>query len=154
MEWLFVYGTLRKGFSNHHLLGIENQVEWNGDKDSVFGRLYIDDKSGLPYLYPGNDCVIGEVYKIDDLKYLAIKRMELDAGYIEKLVTTRGGYQVNCFFAADDSHRIGKSITDFAAVHTPVFEKNESTIDESTLYVAPNLEGITWDRITIRRDEE
>ena len=57
--FLFVYGTLKRGQVNHHLL--------NGDfvsKAKIFGfDLY--DIGSFPGIYPGSEEVEGEIYRVN-----------------------------------------------------------------------------------------
>jgi gamma-glutamylcyclotransferase (GGCT)/AIG2-like uncharacterized protein YtfP len=74
---LFVYGTLKSRGFNNSWLGQEGEfigTAW------VYGELY---KRGLPYLIKGKDKIKGEVYDVPNDVYMAISRMEYNAGYYE-----------------------------------------------------------------------
>ncbi len=59
---VFVYGTLRKGESNHHLLESSEYLGHYETEDDY--TLY--DVGPYPALVPGSKAISGEVYLIDD----------------------------------------------------------------------------------------
>lgn len=71
--YVFVYGTLRQGCSNHHLL---KNAEYIGEaKTAENYALYVDD---YPYLYKGHPlCHIrGEVYGVDAQGFSRLDALE------------------------------------------------------------------------------
>ncbi|MFM2591065.1 gamma-glutamylcyclotransferase [Vibrio sp. TBV020] len=59
---VFVYGTLRHGECNHHLL---SQSQWLGNHTTPpFYSLY--DLGAYPAVIEGHSAIIGEVYLVDD----------------------------------------------------------------------------------------
>jgi len=83
----FVYGTLKRGYGNHHWL---NGIDYSTGKvyDSQFlgtGKVNAELQLGyLPYLYRKDGEAIGEVYLIPEPIYNHIKNMECGAGYYEE----------------------------------------------------------------------
>lgn len=69
---VFVYGTLKKGYHNHHHLGTSSFLG-----EAVTQNTYTLTDCGFPYLIPDSDGlpVVGEVYLVDDPAVL----MSLDA---------------------------------------------------------------------------
>lgn len=71
--YLFVYGTLKRGFSNNHLL---NQAEFLGAAKTL-GKysLWV---SGIPYVFKGEavSYIHGELYHVDNLTLKIIDRLE------------------------------------------------------------------------------
>lgn len=66
MEKLFVYGTLKKGYHNHHVLG--NNAKFIGEATVNRVRLY--GGPGFPYaIYTGvgSHHITGELYEVPDL---------------------------------------------------------------------------------------
>lgn len=70
---LFVYGTLKKGFSNHHFL---KDAEYIGNS-ALYGARMLN-LGAFPGVVDGNDDekVEGEVYRIDDKTLESIDRLE------------------------------------------------------------------------------
>lgn len=69
--YVFVYGTLKKGYRNAHLLETAEFICAAQTTDSVYRMLVFPSKAGGEYTYPAvfNDGVgniTGEVYKITD----------------------------------------------------------------------------------------
>jgi gamma-glutamylaminecyclotransferase len=60
---LFVYGTLKKGYPNHHLLQESRFID-----EAVTKKKYALYNSGIPFLikYESISYIHGEVYEIDD----------------------------------------------------------------------------------------
>lgn len=72
----FVYGTLKTNEYNNALISTSQFL----GKAWVYGELY---QVYLPYLFKGNDKVIGEVYEIPKNVYDMIVQMENNAEYYE-----------------------------------------------------------------------
>jgi gamma-glutamylcyclotransferase (GGCT)/AIG2-like uncharacterized protein YtfP len=79
---IFVYGTLRKGHGNHHLL---KDAHWYGvGRTEEQYALYL--VSGYPYVngkesrYP----IIGELYGVDDATLATLDRLEGHPRYYER----------------------------------------------------------------------
>ena len=69
-DLVFVYGTLKKGYGNHHLL---KNAEFVGDA-TVKGTLYVE---GLPmYRSEGDGVVHGELYQVDNVTLGALDMLE------------------------------------------------------------------------------
>ena len=82
---IFVYGTLRNGHSNHHLLK-EAYCHGIGGTEASYAMYLI---SGYPYVtssearYP----IIGELYAVDDDTLQTLDRMEGHPRYYERRET-------------------------------------------------------------------
>ena len=72
-HYLFTYGTLKRGFSNNHLL---NQAEFLGAAKTL--EKYSLWVSGIPYVFKGESvaCIHGELYRVDELTLKIIDRLE------------------------------------------------------------------------------
>ena len=70
---LFVYGTLKKGFSNHHLL---YWAEFAGAAKTL--EKYSLYESGIPFVFKSESVshIYGELYKVDELTLKIIDRLE------------------------------------------------------------------------------
>lgn len=67
-SYVFVYGTLKRGFHNHHLLRSSSLLGEAMTQDSylMFGR-------GVPYIMPGGYYpVAGEVYAVEDEEVMSL----------------------------------------------------------------------------------
>lgn len=77
MHIVFVYGTLRKGESNHHVIDgatLLEECSWTS------GELY-DTGAGYPAMFESSDRVVyGEIYEVDDT-YLS--RIDVLEGFQE-----------------------------------------------------------------------
>jgi gamma-glutamylcyclotransferase (GGCT)/AIG2-like uncharacterized protein YtfP len=62
-HYVFVYGTLMRGFNNNHLLSSAEYIEKASTE-----KEYKLVASGIPFLteQPGNSYVLGELYRVDD----------------------------------------------------------------------------------------
>ena len=71
--YLFVYGTLMKGFSNHHLL--EGSEFAGAAKTLEKYSLY---ESGIPFVFKGEAVshIYGELYRVDELTLKIVDRLE------------------------------------------------------------------------------
>lgn len=83
---VFVYGTLRSGHSNHHLLK-DAYCYGTGSTEAGYAMYLI---SGYPYVtssearYP----IVGEMYAVDDDTLKTLDRMEGHPRYYERRETT------------------------------------------------------------------
>ena len=70
---IFVYGTLKKGFSNHYLL---EGSEWVGAAKTL--EKYSLYASGIPFVFKGEAVshIYGELYRVDELTLKIIDRLE------------------------------------------------------------------------------
>lgn len=92
---VFVYGTLKRGQSNHHLL---KDAEYLGD-DCIEGKLF--DLGGFPAAHwDGVDMIVGEKFEIKDQKTL--ERLDMLEGhpdfYNRRVVKTKTGQDVWTYF--------------------------------------------------------
>ncbi len=56
---VFVYGTLKKGFHNHHLL------EGHEGKDAIALGIELYEGPGIPFAKEGDGKIMGELYEVD-----------------------------------------------------------------------------------------
>ena len=94
-EMLFVYGSLKKGFDNHHLLSKHAKRIGKAITVSKFG-MFEDSFGNYPYLIPGSQMRIhGELYEIQRKELLEkLDRFEGYPDYYERkkiLVKTHRG---------------------------------------------------------------
>lgn len=69
---VFVYGSLKRGGSNHGLL---READFEGTLE-VEGLEMWDTGRGFPACVPGDGVVEGEVYRVDDATLAAVDRLE------------------------------------------------------------------------------
>lgn len=69
---VFVYGSLKRGGSNHHLLA---GASFEGEA-AVEGLEMWDTGRGFPACAPGDGTVEGEVYRVDEATLAAVDRLE------------------------------------------------------------------------------
>ena len=71
--YLFVYGTLMKGFSNHYLL---EGAEWVETAKTL--EKYSLYESGIPFVFKGEEVshIYGELYRVDELTLKIVDRLE------------------------------------------------------------------------------
>ena len=92
-KYLFVYGTLKRGFSNDYAQVLHNNSTFIGEA-SVKGRLYfLDNYPGLILDESGYE-IFGEVFRVDSNVAEVLELMDeyegVDEGYyIKKSVTVR-----------------------------------------------------------------
>lgn len=70
-SWLFVYGTLKRGHGNHHVLGAARFIQ----QDEAPGRMYA---SGIPFVLEpgGTETVHGELFAIEPEDLARVDRLE------------------------------------------------------------------------------
>lgn len=75
MNKIFVYGTLKRGYSNHHLLEGQQLV---GEYYSFSQSFKMIDLNGFPGVIQSNDgaYVTGEIYQVDDVTFSNLDRLE------------------------------------------------------------------------------
>ena len=69
---LFVYGTLRRGECNHHLL---EHAQLLGNHETL-PEYTLYDLGAYPAVIEGHSSILGEVYLIDDTTLKAVDRLE------------------------------------------------------------------------------
>ncbi|MBM7702262.1 gamma-glutamylcyclotransferase [Metabacillus iocasae] len=107
-HYVFVYGTLRKGESNHDLLKDAHLV---AEQAYTQGALY-DSGRGYPAMTTGDGVVYGELYEVNDLELKALDQLE---GY-------KAGSPTN------EYERIIQSIkTDVSTIEAIVYVVNEAS---------------------------
>ncbi len=104
-----VYGTLKMGKYWHALIADQRFIK----KDSVKGRLYIDDRK-LPVFTDGNKDIPVEVYEVSKEKFEMLTGFEENAGY--KTVTTKTKSKQEVFlwqFSSKDVKDSWKEIAEY-----------------------------------------
>ncbi|WCP66793.1 gamma-glutamylcyclotransferase [Vibrio tubiashii] len=71
-QLVFVYGTLRQGQSNHHLLA---HSEWLG-KHATPPIYSLYDLGAYPAVVDGHSVIYGEVYRVDEQTLRQLDRLE------------------------------------------------------------------------------
>jgi len=106
-----VYGSLKKGFYNHYMLGEDKELR---GKSTVHGVMYLcgtyprlfhvakDDNHAFGTLLESQHEV--EVYSINDSAYERIRGMEIGARYTEETLLTDWG-EAKIYWADTDSFR-------------------------------------------------
>jgi gamma-glutamylcyclotransferase (GGCT)/AIG2-like uncharacterized protein YtfP len=81
--YVFVYGTLMRGFSNNHLMMSAEYVERASTEEE-----YKLVAAGIPFLVdePGNSYVLGELYKVDENTLGMLDELEGHPGWYERRV--------------------------------------------------------------------
>lgn len=97
---LFVYGTLRRGYGNHGLMG-DAPCLGRARTKGLFALF----SHGIPYLsrQPRTTRVTGEVYVVDDLRLARIDRLEAHPHWyvreeIEVVLENGRGMTAWCYF--------------------------------------------------------
>lgn len=94
---LFVYGTLKKGKGNHHMI---DDCPFVGTAE-VRGRLYV---SGLPYMEPtastdDQHWVKGEVYEVNKIQLSRLDKFEGHPDWYRRRTTvTKAGEKVYAYY--------------------------------------------------------
>jgi gamma-glutamylcyclotransferase (GGCT)/AIG2-like uncharacterized protein YtfP len=81
---IFVYGTLRRGFHNHHLMSEAKHICDGRTTNNM--RLVVHRSHGIPFTWKdeGGKPLRGELYDIDEKHLMPIHSMEVSAGYEAK----------------------------------------------------------------------
>ena len=71
---VFVYGSLKKGFGNHHLL---EDAEYVGKAETVSNDYTMYNLGAFPGVKEGGTtCITGEVYRVTDAELVRLHRLE------------------------------------------------------------------------------
>lgn len=90
---LFVYGTLKRGRSNHAYMG-KHGAQFVNDA-VITGTLFQGPNGMLPYMVQGDGEVYGEVYEISDDALLFFDQFEGHPKWYKRIkTTTRDGEEV------------------------------------------------------------
>jgi len=74
MHTVFVYGSLKKGYGNHHLL---EDAEYVGNAETVSSNYTMYSLGAFPGVTEGGTtCITGEVYRVDDNELASLHRLE------------------------------------------------------------------------------
>lgn len=92
MGRIFVYGSLRKGHYNYNYLNFNSKTKYLGTVKLKNARLYnLGDYPCVVLTDDPTDIVVGEIYGFLDLELEDIvRRMEINAGFIEEIVVIDG----------------------------------------------------------------
>lgn len=107
---LLVYGTLKRGYSNHVILGDSELLGIT----TITSDLYLVDLGPFPAAIPGPDMynIIGEVYEIDDETLARCDRLEgYPYFYNRSRVETEFGEAWIYHFSSSDKHSPDEHIT-------------------------------------------
>jgi gamma-glutamylcyclotransferase (GGCT)/AIG2-like uncharacterized protein YtfP len=79
-----VYGSLREGGSNHHLLRLDSAPAVRHAMMKIPGRLYSlgDYCCAVPLAQGQNGEIVTEIYEIDDDIFESLEAMEREFGYV------------------------------------------------------------------------
>jgi len=107
MHTIAVYGSLKKGKHNHHL------IEGSKKIDDIFIKGTMYSLGSYPAMVVrGTNWYEAEVYEVSDEAYRSVKRMELGAGYKEVVVNGR------IIYYADES------LAEYCVNNAQLVEKN------------------------------
>jgi len=86
-HYVFVYGSLRRGFGNHRILDDSKYIgvaytrpEWK----MVDLGAYPGDLGAYPGVVPGKGRITGEIYEVDDDTFLRLDRLESHPSYYRR----------------------------------------------------------------------
>ena len=91
---LFVYGTLRRGFPNHHELA---GAEFSGEALTE-ARYAVVECEGYPALVSGEQAITGEVYLVGAALLARLDAFEGD-GYVRASVRLADGTSAEAYFS-------------------------------------------------------
>ena len=109
--YLFVYGTLKKGFCNSYLLnGQEFIKEASTDNDYKM----VDFKGMYPYLFneDGGFKIKGEIYKVSDNCLDELDRFEGAPDFYYRDTIVADGINCECYFI-NETYKRGECIDEF-----------------------------------------
>ena len=90
---IFVYGTLKQGFRNHHYLNKATFLY----QDTIQGQLYTIDDVDYPAYLTGKGTVHGEVYHIDDTTLAMLDRLEANGSLYQRELQITSHHQEEVF---------------------------------------------------------
>lgn len=73
MTKVFVYGSLKKGFGNHHVI---SKGEFISVDETLYNDWHMFNMGGFPGVVEGTKVVTGEVYEVDDEVMAGLDRLE------------------------------------------------------------------------------
>jgi len=112
MPLVFVYGTLKKGFCNHHVLGKNSKFV---STDTVPGALYFIGHRHYPYALPtlgwatpkpydSGERIHGEIYSVDTETVRELDYLEGHPHHYTRMeIYTDQGRHVHLYRASDDA---------------------------------------------------
>ncbi|MCD4807421.1 MAG: gamma-glutamylcyclotransferase [Methanococcoides sp.] len=106
MNFLFVYGTLKKGHKNHHLLDGASFVSENCTED----KFQMLDMGDFPSVVKENpvSSIVGELFSVDDSTLSAIDRFE-GKWFCREKVLLKDSCVAWMYFLSDDVSYGGRS---------------------------------------------
>lgn len=87
---VFVFGTLRRGGSNHHLLE-GSELLWEGPTEPVFEMVDLGDYPGA--IEGGRTALSGELYAVSDTTLAALDELEGVPDHFQRISLEVGGYR-------------------------------------------------------------
>lgn len=116
-KFLFVYGTLRRGYSNHRRLENAKFVQ----EDTISG-FTMHSLGGFPGLVQGSSVIFGEVYEINDQILQSCDYLEgYPRFYNRKVVETSTGIRVWVYYLEGKSYSNRPIVKtgDWRTIHEP-----------------------------------
>ncbi len=95
---LFVYGSLRRGHSNHHELGPARFLA----ETRTAPRFALRVLSGYPVLVPGARCIRGELFELPVAHLAALDAFE-GPPYVRREIELANGGRAIAYVARDDA---------------------------------------------------
>lgn len=89
MNKMFVYGSLKNGFGNNHLLMNSKFVRKDLTKEPTYTMFSF---GGFPGIVRGESCISGELYEVDDDTLSNLDALESNGSFYQReLVKLDGG---------------------------------------------------------------
>lgn len=100
MAFLFVYGTLKRGFRNDHLLRAARYISPARTRDAAYKMVGVCDSAyDFPGIEEGSSYVQGEVYEVSSDLLAEVDIFEgVGADYVRRLVALDNGSKAFCYF--------------------------------------------------------
>lgn len=98
MYYVMVYGSLKKGFGNHHLLSRSEFVGNAVTKDSHFSMISLGSFPGV--FDEGSNKIKGEVYFVDEMTLRSLDRLESEGSFYSRReypMVLSDGTELDCF---------------------------------------------------------
>lgn len=90
MHRVFVYGSLKKGFSNHRVI---HGAKFLGDDTTLEDAWFMFSMGGFPGVVSGNGYISGEVYEVDDEVLKDLDRLEGNGNFYTREVVELANHE-------------------------------------------------------------